>query len=134
MTNPSEPTGVSEGGWRTSESPDIKTVLVTWDSEANATYVYLTPKDEWPEFCYQEDVHGDASLVLDYAYYDDRWVLGIEMLTPPVGKDGTVLSAHGWVIASKAWERTHIPQTPSTTMARFSTSFLMDAGGPIYVG
>lgn len=117
-----------------SENPDFTTVRVEWDSIADAVYVYLTPKDEWPEMRYTDDVHGDGSLMLDYAYCDDRWVLGIEMLASPVGKDNTLLSAHGWVVATQAWDRTHLASMsyPPNSHINLNGWFLMPTAEPFY--
>jgi hypothetical protein len=108
------------------------TVLVTWDESVGAVYVYLLPHDQWPSLPHQEDVHGDASLILDLDRSESP--LGIEMLAPPQGKDGTPLSAHHWVLATRAWERCHLAELnyPPGSHINLSGSFLMDAGGKVY--
>jgi hypothetical protein len=110
-------------------------VKVTWDETVDAVYVYCMPEDEWPELRYQDE-HNGGSLIVDCAYSDSDWILGIEMLAAPVGETGTNLSPHHWVLASRAWERVHvihIPYPPGSHI-NLSGEFLMDAGGPIYVG
>ena len=76
-----------------------------WDSEVGAVYLYLVKREEWPKEIHQFDLHGGGGMILDVALEGGQ-VLGIEMLTTPIGIEGTPLTTQEWVMAARAWEMT----------------------------